>query len=155
MRARVFVFDDEPMIRRVFSTVARRCGCDVEVFRGAAPCVPSGGLCPCGSGEACMDAILTDHNMPGMTGLDFAAHLRACGCGCRHIAMISGYLTPEVTEKARSLQVDLFSKPMAQADLVLWLERCCRSIPPGRSLVDHYGKGPAAKLHEASLSAME
>lgn len=155
MRVRVFVFDDEPMIRRVFSAIARRCGYDVEVFRGAASCVPQDGPCACGPGEVCADAILTDHNMPGMSGLDLIEHLRARGCGCRHIALISGFLTPEVAERARRLKTDVFSKPVERTELELWLEQCKQSIPPDRRLVNHYGKGPAAELHDASLAAPE
>lgn len=40
MRVRVVVFDDEPMIRRVFSVVPHGCGYDVEVFHDASPTAP-------------------------------------------------------------------------------------------------------------------
>lgn len=112
MRVRVFVFDDEPMIRRVFAVIACRRGYDVEVFRGVATCTPPEGMCPCASGERCADAIVMDYNMPGMSGLDLVEHLRARGCGCPHIALVSGFLTPEVAERAARMNVDTFSKPV-------------------------------------------
>lgn len=155
MRARVFVFDDEPMLRKVFSAIARRCGYEVEVFRGAAACVPREGPCACGPGEVCADAILTDYNMPGMTGLDLVEHLRARGCKCRHIAIVSGFLTPEIAEKASNLGVDVFSKPVERRELELWLERCRESIPPIRRLVDRYPAGPAAELHDVPPAVPE
>lgn len=148
MRVRVFVFDDEPMIRRVFAAVARRRGYEVEVFSRAAPCDSPESACTCAAGERCADAMITDFNMPGMTGLDLALHFRKRGCQCPHMAMVSGYLTSEVAAQARDLGLAVFSKPVSWKDLDAWLAACCESIPADRLLADHYPAGPAAAFRD-------
>jgi CheY-like chemotaxis protein len=148
MRVRVFVFDDEPMVRRVFATIARRSGYDVEVFNRAAPCGAAASSCFCGPGEWCADAVITDFNMPDMTGLDLVEHLRARGCRCPRIAMISGFLSPDVADRASALGVTLFSKPVSWAEVEGWLAACRAAAPPARRLADHYPNGPAGAFRE-------
>ncbi|MBM4155951.1 MAG: response regulator [Lentisphaerae bacterium] len=148
MRIRVFVFDDEPTIRRVFATVARRRGYEVEVFGGAAPCGPPESMCTCSSGERCADAMITDYNMPGMNGLDLVLHFRARGCRCPAMAMVSGFLTAEVAARAKELGLAVFSKPVSWKDLEAWLASHCEAIPPDRRLTDHYPTGPAAAFRD-------
>ncbi len=155
MRVRVFVFDDEPVVRRVFASIARRAGYDVEVFNRAAPCGPAGSSCLCGPDERCADAMITDYNMPDMTGLDLVEHLRERGCRCPRIAMISGFLPPDVASRASVLGVTLFSKPVSWAEVEGWLTASRESAAPARRLADHYPNGPAGAFREPPPPAQE
>jgi CheY-like chemotaxis protein len=152
---RVFVFDDEPMIRKVFSSFARRRGFDVVAFERAAVCEANGGMCQCSEAERCADVILTDFNMPVMTGLEFIERLRERGCRFRHAALISGYLSPEITERARAIGVEVFAKPVSMRDLEAWLIRCKESVADPRNLTDHYLAGAAGRYIDpiSSMSA--
>jgi len=153
MRLRAFVFDDEPMIRKVFSSFARRRGFDVVAFERAAVCDANGDECQCSEAERCADVILTDFNMPMMTGLEFIERLQQRGCRFVRAALISGYLSPEISEQARSMGVDVFAKPVSMEDLDAWLVRCRDSIAGPRTLTDHYQTGAGAGFLDRESSA--
>jgi CheY-like chemotaxis protein len=57
------------------------------------------------------DVVLLDHQMPGMTGIECAATLRAASDDLR-IILASAYIDPALTKRARDLHI----LPIAKAD---------------------------------------
>lgn len=67
------------------------------------------------------ECLLVDHHMPGMTGLDLLEHLRAEGDRTPAL-MITGRLLPEMEPRANRIGVRLLQKPVADEELVRWIE---------------------------------
>jgi DNA-binding response OmpR family regulator len=65
------------------------------------------------------DLLLTDHNMPGMNGLDLVREIRFSGRAATSIVICSGNVPPSVFGEYRDLGVhSIIPKPFALADLV-------------------------------------
>jgi signal transduction histidine kinase/CheY-like chemotaxis protein len=107
----VLLVDDEALVRHSTAEGLRELGYEVLEMGTAHEALDAlhGGLDP--------DVVVTDHLMPGMTGAQLAAELRAQRPGLP-VLMITGYanLPPE---QARGLQV--LAKPFRQADLAMRL----------------------------------
>jgi DNA-binding response OmpR family regulator len=137
MRLRALVFDDDPMIRTLLWEILDGRGYQVFTF-------PDPGLCPlyaarecaCPTIGACTDVIISDLQMPNVKGLDFVEALRAKGCHCSAIALMSGEWSEDDRRRGRDIGCALFAKPFAIADLAEWLDTVESAVKPGRELVD-------------------
>jgi hypothetical protein len=72
--------------------------------------------------------------MSGTNGIDFLEGLIQKGCRQRHIALMSGNFSGTDLTRASRLGWTLFSKPLAMAALIAWIEETERSIPAERKL---------------------
>ncbi len=70
------------------------------------------------------DYILTDNQMPGMTGIEFLRKLADLGWAPPkdRVAIISGSWTDDDLQKARELGCRIFSKPYQVRQLHQWLD---------------------------------
>jgi two-component system NtrC family sensor kinase len=103
---RVLVLDDEPSIRDFLGRVLARCGYEpILVGTGAAALVTVRGDPP--------DAILCDHRMAGMSGIEFHAAVSEIDPDLGHrFAFMSGdVLNPELLDFATAHGVQLLAKP--------------------------------------------
>ena len=71
----------------------------------------------------CYNVLLTDNQMPGMTGLEFLEQQRRCGCKIpdHRKAIISGTWTKENLDKAAQLGCQVFHKPYQYDQISHWL----------------------------------
>jgi CheY-like chemotaxis protein len=94
-------------------------------------------LCTCPQNFVCGDFLLTDNQMPGMTGLEFVE--RQTNGGCKGIisnkAVISGSWNEEELAKAKRLGCRVFSKPFSLDEISAWLDEREERISSGRQLV--------------------
>lgn len=134
---RILIFDDDKVIRKIlweyFDSL------DYEVFTFPHP--KSCALCDiyschCPAMEACSDIILTDLNMPFVKGLDFLEQQIKKGCKVKHLALMSGDLTEDDSERAKTLGIKLFEKPFRFTELYDWVEIVQKEIPENRRLTD-------------------
>jgi len=135
MKARALVFDDEPGIRTLLSTILSNRGYEVHAFPQPRSCpllLESG--CPCPPGHTCADIILTDISMPGMTGLEFIRNQMKHGCKVRNRAAISGSWSGSDLERAVQLGCKTFNKPFLIADIEGWLDDCEKRMDSSRKL---------------------
>jgi two-component system, LuxR family, response regulator FixJ len=71
---------------------------------------------------ACM---ILDHNMPQMTGLELARHLRGQGVGIP-ILLITGWLSPFITTHATELGIaKVLEKPANEDELLAFVSAHC------------------------------
>lgn len=113
-RGRWLIVDDDDSVRRVLEVAARRAGLDVIGFadpRAAWAAICEGGA-PLG--------IVTDFEMPGMTGVQLAERVRAAGLECP-VLLVTGNAGTAIGE-CRSIDAMLI-KPFTVAELVPWLTR--------------------------------
>ena len=109
--ATVFVVDDDPDVRQALNRLLRSAGWQVETFADAQSFLGSG----TGNRVGC---ILLDVNMPGMTGPELHAHLRAAGAGLP-VIYLTGQCSVSIGVRAmKNGAVDFLEKPV-DADALL------------------------------------
>jgi CheY-like chemotaxis protein len=137
MKIRALVFDDEKILRELISSVLKRREYEVHDFSEPGLCPLSFDReCPCPVGYTCADIIITDLNMPNITGLEFIENQIKHGCKVRNIALISGDWSEPEMKRAHELGCLTFSKPLRIAELIDWLNECEKRIDPNRKLWD-------------------
>ncbi len=73
-------------------------------------------------GKETFDLIMTDQNMPVMTGVELVRRLRKAGADVR-IMVVSGHLAPALVKELEALDVDgVLAKPFTQKELVAAVE---------------------------------
>ena len=139
MKIRALVFEDNDVFRSVVSSFLTDREYEVFEFPEAGGCplyLKSG--CPCPLNHSCADIIITDINMPGITGLDFIGNQVTHGCKVKHFAMMSFAWTSEQLEQAQRLGCHILEKPFEREDLEVWLNECEKAINPERELSDWF-----------------
>ncbi|GBE02541.1 sensor histidine kinase RcsC [bacterium BMS3Abin08] len=137
MRLRVVVVDDDELIRSLTSSALESRGYEVIACSEPLFCpVYLDRKCPCPQNQLCCDVIITDINMPNMTGLEFIENQRKNGCKVPYMAIMSGSWTDAELEQAKSLGCHVFRKPLSIDVFDEWLDECEKSIDPNRKLSD-------------------
>jgi len=137
LKVRAFVFEDNDSLRGTISAILESRDYEVKAFRepGLCPmCLDQG--CKCPRNNACADLIITDLNMPNMTGLELLENRRRNGCKVQNRAVMSGAWTDSELERAKMLGCQVFSKPFRLDSFIAWLGECEKRIDPNRKLSD-------------------
>jgi len=137
LKTRVVLLDDDKSVRLSLKGILEHWG--FEVIASASPV-----FCPVFLGEEhqcpvaymCADTLLTDINMPDMTGLQFLENQRQKGCKVKYIAVMSGNWKDEEIAHASRLSCSMFKKPIDIEKLREWLNECEKGINPKRKLSD-------------------
>lgn len=112
----VCIIDDDDSLRAALVGLVRSVGYEARGFASAEAFLQSGAIDAC----AC---LVTDIQMPGMTGVELKEHLTA-----RHIdlpvIMITGRPDPSLEDKARAAGAAGFMrKPFDASDLIRYLDK--------------------------------
>ena len=118
-RRRILLVDDDARVREMLRDVIVSFGYDVEVAEDGRAGLAKFVLHP-------VDAVVTDHMMPGMTGIELAAHVRVVRPAVP-VVLLTGFATAAVVEEARRLRVTLMSKPIGTLALKAEL---AAALPP-------------------------
>jgi CheY-like chemotaxis protein len=111
--ARVLLLDDDETVSLTLAAILERAGLQVTRFERAEAALqalhdPAGGF----------EIVLTDHTMPGMTGLEFARQAAQSWPGVP-VVMMSGYITDELRQAAGAIGIRaLLNKENAFAELL-------------------------------------
>ena len=130
-RPRAIIIDDDYLLRTLIDGVLKDRG--YEVHGSSEPCLSSIFLdskCSCPVENHCTDIIITDINMPDMTGLEFIEHQKRNGCKVKNIAVMSGGWTDERIEHAKRLGCHIFKKPFKIVEIEKWLDGCEKNQTP-------------------------
>lgn len=134
---RILIFEDDASIRELLDTVLMSKGHEVLSFPSPVTCeLLTQKKCKCPRQNACADAIITDMNMPGMSGLELVRFQMdsACHTPPQNKAVMSAALTLEQEQEFRKLGCRCFHKPFKLNDLLEWVRSCESNIPEGREL---------------------
>jgi len=119
---KAIILDDDPVIVCLLEKLLVRRGYEVKRYACPPLCpVYQNEMCDCSETDLCADVIITDFEMPFVKGTEFIERMRAKGCKCKHVAMMSGSWTPENLENAISMNIKIFHKPFALLPLENWL----------------------------------
>jgi len=92
--------------------------------------------CVCPRGHLCTTIIISDINMPNMTGLEFIEHQKNNGCKVQNVAVMSGCWTDEEREHAKRLGCQTFNKPFKIDEIKKWLDACESRLGANSKLSD-------------------
>lgn len=119
----VLVIDDDPIARELISVLVRAGGSACECAgdgEHAVRLIESGRFSP--------GLILADVKMPGLSGLELIARLRACSG-----AFLCAISASEPPEELRAATDGLLRKPFTPGDLLGLVGEAARGLPPQRS----------------------
>ena len=139
MKIRAFVFDDDEQVRNVISELLKERGYEVHGFSEPGICpIYLEQRCPCLLDHTCADIIITDINMPYMTGLELIENQLRNGCKVKNIMVLSGSWTDAQVTYAKALGCKIFKKPFKIDEFFNWLDECERRLDPKRKLSDWF-----------------
>ena len=122
----ISIVDDDRSVREAAKMLVRSLGYASETFASAEEFLQSGRMCD----TAC---LITDVQMPGMSGIDLQSHLTTNGHRTP-VIFVTAY--PEESVRARALHAGAFGflgKPFSEDSLIACLDRaleCYRSGGP-------------------------
>jgi FixJ family two-component response regulator len=127
--ATISIVDDDKSVREATKMLVRSLGYATATFASAEEYLVSGRF----GDTAC---LITDVQLPGMSGVDLQSHLMAHG---RCPPMIFVTACPEASVRARALDAGVFGflrKPFSPESLIACLDRAldyyCTRTPPSR-----------------------
>jgi CheY-like chemotaxis protein len=129
LKIRAVVLDDDGAIKALVSNLLRERG--YEVYASSEPFLSQvymGSGCSCSVGHTCTDIIITDNNMPNMSGLKFIERQKRMGCRVQNTAVMSGSWTKEEIEHAKKLGCHVFNKPFKINEIKEWLNECEKEL---------------------------
>ena len=119
---RALIFDDNPEILKLLGIILKRLGYHVTECSSPIDAPHCDEPCPFETAEqACVDLIITDVQMPNMTGIEYVRKIRQVNCQVRHVAMISGEWNEENQRAAKKMGCKIFTKPVNLAEVKAWV----------------------------------
>jgi FixJ family two-component response regulator len=119
----ISIVDDDRSVREAAKALIRSLGYRAATFASAEEFLESDHL----HDTAC---LITDVQMPGMSGVDLQCHLAANGY-CMPVILVTAY--PEESVRARALDAGAFgflSKPFSEESLIACLDRALEQVVP-------------------------
>ncbi len=124
-KIRAIVLDDDSVIRNLIYDILKDRGYEAHASSEPLFCpVYLDSECSCSVEHFCTTIIITDINMPNMTGLEFIEHQKSMGCKVQNVAVMSGRWTNEELEHAKRLDCHMLKKPFKIDELEKWLNEC-------------------------------
>ena len=112
--AMIVIIDDDDAVRDSMRALLESYGYEVRDHASAEAFLSHS--------EKDIGCLLTDHHMPGMTGIDLLEHLRAIG-DQRPALIITGRAEPVVKSRADRIGVKVLQKPVKEEELVRSIEQ--------------------------------
>lgn len=123
MAIRTLILDDDESIRATLVKFLEDQGFEVYSYSEPENCPTFlKNICPCGQNFHCAEVIITDINMPGISGIKFIENQIRNGCKIKNIAVMSGEWTKEDRQKVRNIGCQIFEKPFSMLELKEWLD---------------------------------
>ena len=118
------LFEDNLLCRDLMTDILQEKNFRVTAFAGPTRYLSDKADCHCHSDLACVDALITDNQMPGMTGLELLQRFNNRGCKIpnHRRAIISGSWSEEEYHQARQLGCKIFQKPFSIEEINQWLD---------------------------------
>jgi DNA-binding response OmpR family regulator len=141
MKRRAIVFDDIEAIQEILRRMLAMRGYEVMTYSNPGECpLQHEHDCQCNSKHTCADLIISDRDMPKVSGLQFVEGQIAKGCRVKNIAFMSGAWSESDLKKAKELGCKVFFKPFTIQEINDWLDECEKNIEPDRVLSDWFIK---------------
>lgn len=121
---RILAVEDETAVAQLLALILCGSGTKVTIARNGADA-----LAKIEGDPTPFEIVMTDHNMPRMTGLELVRELRARDFGGK-IVVLSAHLTQENVRAYEALRVDLMlSKPFDVGELRKAIDFMAKQVP--------------------------
>jgi CheY-like chemotaxis protein len=135
------VFEDNSVIRSALQQLLDKWGYEVLSYPEPGFCpLRTSDKCPCPPHHICADIIISDIDMPHVSGIEFIAGQIRKGCKVKNIALMSGGWSMNELNRADALGCKIFSKPFDAEELNEWLIECSKGFDPDRKLYNWFQK---------------
>ena len=123
------VFDDDEFFRNFFADTLAELNLQVIAYSSHDPFLSQLSSDPRLASALFPDFILTDNQMPEMTGLEFLTRIEQMGCKlpAQRIGLISGRWDETDMEEARKLGCKILQKFNSPEQLQAWIEESRKS----------------------------
>ena len=140
-KPRVIIFDDESMLLELMEFYFDRWGYEVFSYRVPVVCLFNGSAGSCKSLAPCADLVISDFQMPHMTGLELfqLQAQRGCRIDNKMKAIMSGRADGALLKQCKDLGYRFFEKPFYSSELYAWVSECEKNFDLSRQLA---GKKP-------------
>jgi DNA-binding response OmpR family regulator len=116
----ILLVDDETEISSLVASVLQRAGHSVDLAEDGQPALDL-----LGENPGRYDLVITDSNMPCLSGIELIQHLRKTGFPGK-IILLSGYVADESQDIYRELNIDrILQKPFAFSELMKSVNETC------------------------------
>ncbi len=135
-KRRAVVLDDDVFVLSLLKDFLIIRGYEVLSYHEPAVCPLSENSGGCGGSYPCADVMITDFNMPKMSGVELLRHQskRGCPVDVRNKAVTSGYLSAKQRKGIEELGCAFFRKPFIFSELSAWLVECEKRADLSRPL---------------------
>ena len=138
-KIRIILFDDEVLIRKLYGRYFQSKGYEVIKYQNPSLCpLQQKHDCHCEEQELCADIMITDVDMPFVSGLDFVESQLRKGCKIPNIAIMSGVWTESTMKRAKDLGCTVFEKPINLSVLTEWLNKCVKRLDQSKNLTNWF-----------------
>ncbi|MFZ2196303.1 MAG: response regulator [Thermodesulfovibrionales bacterium] len=143
-KPRVIIFDDESMLLELMEFYFDRWGFEVFSFQTPIVCLFNGSSGSCESLAPCADLVISDFQMPQMTGIELFQLQARKGCRIdnKMKAIMSGHADGELLKQCKDLGYKFFQKPFDYSELYAWVSECEKYFDLSKPLV---GKKPSKR----------
>ena len=135
VKLRVLVLEDSDVVRLAMQQLLTGKGFEVYSYPDPESCpLHRSEQCECSFNQVCADVLVTDLDMPHISGLEFAEELMQKGCKISHYALLTGNREQSTLAQAAELGIKVFAKPDGITALVAWLQEIKAAFQPERQL---------------------
>lgn len=104
MASKILIVDDDDDFRGLLTDVFTQAGYEVTAVNNANTALET-------FAKGSFDAVVTDHNMPEMTGEDLIKNIRDNEPDIP-IILVSGYLNQDLIQNLKNVNTEIFHKPL-------------------------------------------
>ncbi len=126
-KRRAVIFDDEPSIQTLFKDYFSQMGYEVLTYGEPLLCPVYGQAgSVCEQGHPCADVLITDDQMPRMSGVELLRMQADNGCKMppENKALMSGDISDEKHRIVSAMGCAAFVKPFSLRDMDSWIAAC-------------------------------
>ena len=140
-KPRVIVFDDESMLLELLEFYFDKWGYEVFSYQTPVVCLFNGCAGSCDSLAPCADLVISDFQMPQLTGIELfqLQAQRGCRIDRKMKAIMSGHADGKLLEQCKDLGYRFFEKPFYSSEVYAWVSECEKHFDLSKQLV---GKKP-------------